>query len=151
MEASPRPLHILLADDDADDRLFFEEALTEIPISSRLTTFEDGQKLMDFLSEKQHPVPPDLIFLDINMPCKNGKVCLKEIRSNRKFEDVPIIMFSTSSRQRDIDEAYSDGANLYISKSIFFEDDVNILKRLFAINWNEYQPKPGKKRFVLGL
>ena len=151
MEASPRPLHILLADDDADDRSFFEEALTEVPVSSTLTTLEDGQKLMDFLAEIRHPPPPDLIFLDINMPCKNGKVCLKEIRSNRKFEDVPVIMFSTSSQQRDIDEAYSDGANLYISKSVFFEDDVNILKRLLAINWKEYQPKPGKKRFVLGL
>lgn len=149
MEAVSRPIQILLADDDADDREFFEEALMEVPGSAKLTTVEDGQKLLDFLSKIENPPPPDLIFLDINMPVKTGKACLKEIRGHQRYRDIPIIMFSTSSQRVDIEETYSNGANLYISKSIFFEDDVNILKRLISLNWKDYMPRPDKDKFVL--
>ncbi len=82
------------------------------------------------------------------MPCKTGGVCLKEIRGNQKFKDVPIVMFSTSTHHNDIDESYESGANMYVSKSIFFEDDVSILKKLLSINWEEYRPKSSKNKFV---
>ena len=146
-----RPLEIFLADDDADDRSLFEEAVLETKSLVKLTTVESGSQLMELLSEINEPPPPDLIFLDINMPGKTGKVCLREIRSNRKFDRVPIIMFSTSSFHYDIDETYKNGANLYVCKSVFFEDEINALQKLFSLNWQAYLVSPSKEKFIFSL
>jgi CheY-like chemotaxis protein len=143
-----QPLHVLLADDDDDDRSLFKEALSEVKTPTSLITIEDGRKLMDYLARIKSPPPPDIIFLDINMPFKTGKECLREIRKDQKFENVPIIMFTTSSRRQDIDETFEHGANLYVPKSSFFDDDVNILSKLFSLNWDEYIP-PARDSFVL--
>jgi DNA-binding response OmpR family regulator len=142
-------LHILLADDDADDRAFFREALILAALHAELITVEDGKQLMDYLTTIDVPPPPDIIFLDINMPYKNGKACLREIRNNQKFNNVPVIMFSTSSHHKDIDDAYTNGANMYICKSDFFDDEVNMLNTLFSPNWKEQLANPSKDRFIL--
>jgi CheY-like chemotaxis protein len=92
------PLHILLADDDADDRSFFENALKEIPIEARLTAVNDGEELMDYLSKNSEQLP-DVLFLDLSMPRKGGFECLTEIREDLKLKDFPIVMFSTSYTQ----------------------------------------------------
>jgi len=114
-----KPIKILYADDDKDDRELFQQALKDAHTDAKLTTVEDGDKLMKYLAQVdgQHP---DIIFLDINMPCKNGKECLKEIRSKKELDEVPIVMFSTSSYKEDIDETFANGANLYVSKPVFF-------------------------------
>lgn len=137
MKLNENLIQILLVDDDADDRDFFEEALQDSGIPSNLTTVIDGEKLTDFLAEIENPPPPDIIFMDINMPYKDGKTCLREIRKDRKFREVPIIMFSTSTHTRDIEESFNCGANLYLSKGAFFENDVHILKQIFGTNWRE--------------
>jgi CheY-like chemotaxis protein len=142
------PIKILLAEDDEDDREFFKDALKEANPATKLKTLENGEQLMKYLTSVDG-VHPDIIFLDINMPCKNGKQCLKEIRSNKKLDDVPVIMFSTSSYKEDIDETFKNGANLYVSKPVFFKDEVKILKKIFALNWQEELLKRDKKRFVL--
>jgi CheY-like chemotaxis protein len=134
-------IQLLLADDDADDRTLFQEAVKELSLPVELILLEDGEQLMSYLREVKQPPPPDIIFLDINMPGKTGDVCLKEIRSNPYFNTVPVIMFSTSIHTPYIKEAYANGATLYVSKSLFFEDDVNYLKRILAINWNDYLPQ----------
>ncbi len=99
------PLNILLADDDTDDRFFFEKALKEISIATHLTTVEDGEQLMDWLAENSDHLP-DILFLDLSMPRKTGFECLTEITENEKLKDIPVVVFSTSF-QRDIN--YENG------------------------------------------
>ncbi len=141
-------IKILYADDDADDREFFQDALEEAHTNAKLTTVEDGDKLMKYLAEVdgQHP---DIIFLDINMPRKTGKQCLKEIRNDNLLAHIPVIMFSTSAYKEDIEETFANGANLYVSKPVFFNDEVEILKKIFALHWQKEHLKIDKKRFVL--
>jgi CheY-like chemotaxis protein len=90
-----KKLNILLAEDDQDDRDFFDKALKEIPIPTHLTTVYDGEQLMNYLSKNSEHLP-DVIFLDLNMPRKNGFECLCEIKENEKLKDIPVVMFSTS-------------------------------------------------------
>jgi CheY-like chemotaxis protein len=121
------PLMILLADDDESDRLLFKEAFGELKIKSVVHTVNNGRQLMDYLRKKDATLP-HLIFLDLNMPRKNGLECLKEIRSNEKFKKIPIAIYSTSAFKIDIDETFSNGANVYIKKP----SDFNILKQLLT-------------------
>ena len=116
-------LHIILADDDIDDRLFFDKALKEIPIPSRLTTLNDGEQLMNYLIENSEHLP-DILFLDLSMPRKTGIECLSEIKENEKLKDLPVIMLSTSFPR---DNKYEQ----------------NIIKTLFTIGALDYIRKPG--------
>ncbi len=142
-------IRIFLADDDADDRFFFERAISKAALHANITTAEDGQQLIDLLAEIEQPPPPDIIFLDINMPCKNGKDCLIEIRNNDKFNMVPVIMFSTSTHHRDIDETFETGASRYIHKTEFFDNQLNMLEKLFCEDWKTLLLTPVKEQFVL--
>ena len=114
-------LNILLADDDIDDRLFFDNALKELPISTHLTTVHDGEQLMNYLSENSEHLP-NVLFLDLSMPRKTGYECLIEIKQNKELEDLYVVMFSTSF-PRDIkyeldmiNTLYQIGAHDYIRK-----------------------------------
>src|SRR4051812_39539406 len=109
------PMHIILADDDEDDRNFFNDAIKELKMNSKLTIFNDGKELIDYL-EQEDTVMPHILFLDLNMPCKTGFDCLKEIRSNPRFKDISIAIYSTSSSEKDIEETFIGGANVYIKK-----------------------------------
>jgi len=146
----PNPIHLLLADDDEDDRILFKDVITELSISAFLITVEDGEKLMGLLSTLPTSPPPHVIFLDINMPRKNGIECLAEIRSNSKFDNVPVFMFSTSVDLQDIDVTYQKGANLYIPKSFFFTAQKEIIEGLFSVHWKKYLTKIPKEKFVFG-
>jgi len=95
-----KQLNILLAEDDQDDRDFFDKALKEIPIPTHLTTVNEGEKLMEYLYKNSEHLP-DVLFLDLNMPRKNGFECLVEIKENEKLKDLPVVMF-TISCPRDI-------------------------------------------------
>src|ERR1017187_105912 len=110
-----KPLKILLADDDKDDRLFFRMALEALTIPTKLATVVEEEKLMDYLSDNADQLP-DLIFLDINMPRKNGIECLSEIKQNKKLKDLPVIMFSTSNSRDKISTVFKNGADVYIHK-----------------------------------
>ena len=90
-----KQLNILLAEDDQDDRDFFDEALKEILIPVHLTTVYDGEQLMNYLYKNSKQLP-NVIFLDLNMPRKNGFECLCEIKENEKLKDIPVVVFSTS-------------------------------------------------------
>ncbi len=108
-------LNILLADDDNDDCMFFKKALGEISVSSQLTIVNDGEKLMNYLTENTDHLPL-VLFLDINMPRKNGLECLYEIRQNKKLKDLPVVMFSTTNSWDTIDMLFKGGSNVYIHK-----------------------------------
>ncbi len=110
-----KELNILLADDDADDCSFFQQALKELPIASKLVTVNDGDQLMKYLAENTEHLP-HVLFLDINMPRKSGMECLSEIRQNEKLKNLPVVMFSTSNSWDTINLLFKSGANVYIHK-----------------------------------
>lgn len=141
-------IRILLADDDADDRLFFQEAVTDSVVRAEYSGVESGLQLIDFLSNVQASPVPDVIFLDINMPGMDGKECLREIRNQVQFADTPIIMLSTSTSAKDIDETYRDGANMYISKALFYMDSENWIEKLFPSDWRQGLLHPPREKFA---
>ncbi len=108
-------LNILLADDDIDDCLFFKHAMEELLLSDQLTTVHDGEQLMRYLSDNSAHLP-DVLFLDINMPRKNGLECLSEIKQNTMLKDIPVVIFSTSNPREKIDMVFKNGADIYIHK-----------------------------------
>lgn len=114
-------LKILLADDDKDDCYLFREALSELPLKTDLITVHDGEQLMDYL-EKHLQNLPNVLFLDLNMPKKNGFECLTEIKHTSALKDLPVVMFSTSyprdmGYEQDIIKVlYNIGAKDYIRK-----------------------------------
>ena len=144
------PLHIMLADDDEDDRNFFNDAINDLKISHKLTIFKNGQDLMEYL---EHPdtVLPDILFLDLNMPCKTGNECLKDIRSNPKFKDISIAIYSTSSSDKDIEETFVGGANIYIKKPNDFSKLKKVLNEVVNINWQFHTSKLNKDTFFFSI
>jgi CheY-like chemotaxis protein len=102
-------IRILMAEDDEDDRSFFRQALLDSNIESELTAVTDGRQLIDYLVDVQDLLAPHVIFLDINMPGMDGKACLREIRRQEKFSTIPVIILSTSTRLKDIEDTYRDG------------------------------------------
>lgn len=109
------PFHILLADDDETDRMLFVEAFSELKINTIVRTFNDGIHLMEWL--KRHRIHgPHFLFLDLNMPLKNGLECLKEIKENENLKELFIAIYSTSYSEKDMDETFQLGANIYITK-----------------------------------
>ncbi|SFF20215.1 response regulator [Flavobacterium xueshanense] len=128
------PMHILLADDDEDDRTFFSEAITELKMDNKLTLFKDGKDLMDYL-ELPNIKLPHILFLDLNMPGKTGIDCLKEIRANTRFKDVSVAIYSTSSSKKDIEDTFIEGANIYIKKPNDFSMLKKVIKEVVNMNW----------------
>lgn len=142
-------INILLVDDDADDRDFFRQAVLDSGIEAELTAVEDGQELIAFLLDPEDPAAPDVIFLDLNMPGMDGKACLLEIRLQPKFSATPVIILSTSNRLKDIDETYRGGANVYISKTVFYTNSAQWIRELFPPDWQTVLKYPSRDRFVL--
>jgi CheY-like chemotaxis protein len=140
---------IFLADDDADDRLFFEDALQQITVPSQLTLSTDGLELMSNL-ESVVPPPPDVIFLDLNMPRKNGLQCLEEIRSTPTLKSIPVVIFSTTASDEEVSKTYQHGANHYICKPRSFGLLVKAIEKVLTLDmW--MKPQPTKEEFVLTI
>ncbi len=143
-------LHVLLADDDDDDRLFFRDAIEEVKVKTVVNMVNDGVELMDYLNNSDTRLP-NLIFLDLNMPRKGGMECLKDIRSNNKLKDLSIAIYSTSALEKDIEETFIKGANIYIKKPNDFEVLKSILAKVITINWQYHTSGLNKENFILNL
>lgn len=139
--------HIILAEDDEDDSLFFEDALRSVSDPPSLTRARDGVELTALLSASS--TLPDVIFLDINMPRKNGAQCLAEIRTKKDLQHLPIVVLSTSSSQDIIDDMYASGANLYVQKPSDFGMWKRVIARVLELDWNIHTPFSVKKIFTL--
>jgi len=109
------PINILLANDDSDERYFFERAVKELPVATKLTTVIDGITLMEYLYLNSESLP-DILFLDINMPQKNGKECLMEIKCSETLKHLPVVMYSTTRNDKEIDILYQHGATSFLLK-----------------------------------
>ncbi|MBE9460266.1 response regulator [Dyadobacter subterraneus] len=122
--------NIFLADDDEDDTFLFQEALEQLSLSSSLVTAENGLELMKKLNSSD--VAPDMIFLDMNMPVKNGLECLSELRATETFRQTPVIILSTSVAGYLLESAYNAGANLYVQKPTSFSSLISILEQCLS-------------------
>src|ERR1035438_3420451 len=124
---SLKHLKILLADDDIDDCVFFKDALKDLVISTNLTTVHDGEQLMHLLVNETIEFP-HVLFLDLNMPRKNGFECLSEIKSSEKLKSLPVIIFSTSFEQEVVNLLYKNGAQYFIRKPSEFPQFKKIIQ-----------------------
>src|SRR5436190_477916 len=141
---------ILLAEDDDDDSMLFKEALTEISVSANLKRVKDGEELMHNLSKSNDELP-DILFLDINMPRKNGFECLVEIKKSEKLKHLPVVILSTSSGKELVVKMYNAGANLYICKPNQFGQLKKIIQLTISTNWSEYIPQPPFENFMINI
>lgn len=143
-------LNIALADDDEDDRFLFKDAIDEIGIKTKLSVFKNGKELMDYLS-LPNVILPEIVFLDLNMPIKNGMQCLQEIRENKNLKDLCVAIYSTSSSENDITDTFVKGANIYINKPSSFKDLKKALERVLRLNWQYHTSTLNQETFLLRL
>lgn len=140
------PVRILLADDDHDDTFLFQEALLQVPIEANLSVAENGMELLRILRDASDK--PDIIFLDMNMPVKNGLECLEEIRGTAAYAEVPIVILSTSVAQYLWESAFRNGANLYIQKPTSFNGLIEILRKCLLEQAGAAMPE-GLEQFLI--
>lgn len=144
--------NIFLTDDDPDDCLLFSEALQEVSghEKTQLTIATDGVKLMQALDESVPPAP-EIIFLDLNMPRKNGFECLDEIRNDPRLKDIPVVIFSTSSNKDVVERTYQQGANYYICKPQSYLVLKKTIAFVLSIDPKHLKSKPLREQFVINL
>jgi CheY-like chemotaxis protein len=129
-----RPIVILLADDDEEDRMLASDALEESRVVNDLRFVEDGEELLDYLfhrgkySDPESSPTPGLILLDLNMPRKDGREALREIKANADLRRIPIVVLTTSKAEEDIYRTYDLGANSFITKPVSFEGLVAVMR-----------------------
>ena len=135
MKDDVKAITILMADDDEDDRLMAEEAMQEARLLNDVHFVKDGVELMEYLcyqGEFNHDNAPrpDLILLDLNMPRKDGREALQEIKADPELRQIPIVVLTTSKADEDIYRTYDLGVNSYITKPVSFEGLVEVMKSL---------------------
>lgn len=139
---------ILLAEDDEDDFHLFGEAVGEFDKMIQLIWVKDGEELMKRLTRDKAELP-DVIFLDINMPRKNGFECLTAIRQDEALKHLPVIIFSTSNDKALITWMYNAGANLYLCKPTDFRSLKRSIQKAIFLDWKKQTPYPPVNDFVL--
>ena len=138
MSSTRKTITILMADDDEDDRMFAQDALVEARLANHIDFVEDGEELMDYLRHRgkydndngNGPTRPGLILLDLNMPRKDGREALKEIKADPNLRQIPVVVLTTSKAQEDIFRTYDLGVSSFITKPVSFEGLVDIMKTL---------------------
>ena len=146
--ASKIPIHhILLADDDKDDCTLFKDALDDLPFATHLTTVPNGEQLMQLLNKNEEL--PDLLFLDLNMPRKNGFECLSEIKQDEKLKRISVIIISTSFDPDIVNRLYIQGARYYIRKPNVYADLVKAIHKAITLTSQGNSFQPSEEEFVL--
>jgi CheY-like chemotaxis protein len=140
-------LNILLADDDADDCLFFKDAVTAFIPAKNFRAVHDGELLMQVLKNETTKLP-DILFLDLNMPRKNGFECLVEIKQHQKLKTLPVVIFSTSNATDNMEILFKTGADVYIRKPRDFNQLVKIIQHALPMT-AENIPAKAKLKYVL--
>ena len=141
-------LRILLVEDDIDDIQFFTEAIQKLELKSDVTVARSCDQLFSHLDSVNNF---DVVFLDINIPLLDGHQCLKKIKSSDQFKDLPIIMFTGSSTESDIQNAYENGAHYHVVKPYAHSNYVESLKIVLKENWKTKPQRPAKENFVVNL
>ncbi|MEX2604489.1 MAG: response regulator [Gracilimonas sp.] len=150
MEIQKVPLRVLLTDDDEGDRLVFKEIIDEMETDTIVHMVNDGEELMDFLKKANNPLP-HIIFLDLNMPNMNGIECLKEIRSDDRYSEVSIAIYSTSTSDMDIKDTFQFGANIYITKPGNYNELKKVLAKALTVTRLNQDSDFNRANFVLKI
>lgn len=136
MSNKKKSIIILIADDDAEDRMLVKEALEESRLNNNIQFVENGEELMDYLNNRgkftdkdQYPAP-GLILLDLNMPKKDGREALKEIKNEEHLRMIPVVVLTTSKAEEDILRTYDLGVSSFITKPVTFSSLVDVMKTL---------------------
>jgi CheY-like chemotaxis protein len=148
LNQTTKPIRIFLADDNKEDRDTFKSVLEASEIPTTLQVCETCESLLTQLQAGENK--PDIIFLDLKMPDRNGKDCLREIRRKADFNHIPVIIFTTTAYIEDITEVYENGANLYAPKNVFFTNNTEAFHMIVTTTLNKDHLSPTKDRFVLG-
>jgi two-component system, response regulator len=149
MKAEGKMITIVLADDDPDDRQLTEDAFSENRLANQLHCVEDGEELMDYLHRRgkyeslRHDPLPGLILLDLNMPRKDGREALKEIKADPGLRRIPIVVLTTSKAEEDIVRSYDLGVNSYVTKPVTFKSLVELIKVLGRYWFEVVELPPG--------
>ena len=147
MKPERKGITILLAEDDADDRLLVKEALAEGRVLNDLRSVEDGEELLDYLRRQGRYADPEtsprpgLVLLDLNMPRKDGREALREIKADPDLKRIPVVVMTTSKAEEDVLRSYDLGANSYITKPVTFERLVELMK-VMGRYWIEFVELP---------
>jgi len=139
---------ILLADDDKDDNILFQAILDELPLSTHLTIVFNGEQLMNLLNDTNEQLP-DILFLDLNMPRKNGFTCLLEIKRSEKLKLLSVIIFSTSFEPEVVSLLYKNGAQYYIRKPNSYTQLKKLIYQALTLSTQVDIPYPSREQFVL--
>lgn len=145
----PLPIVIIIADDDPEDRMLAEDALEEARLANDIRFVEDGEELMDYLKQRGKYAEPDaaprpgMILLDLNMPRKDGREALAEIKEDPELRTIPVIILTTSDVDEDILRSYNLGAASFITKPVTFEGLVKVMLAL-KMYWFEIVALPGQ-------
>lgn len=145
--SDPISIHILLADDDTDDCNFFNDALAELPIVTNLTSVYDGEQLINYFATVTENVP-HVLFLDHNMPRKNGFECLTEIKKHALHNKIPVIIYSTTFDEQKAKQLFDIGADYYICKPADFEELKKVIHNALLLV-QEGKIKPLWQNFLL--
>jgi CheY-like chemotaxis protein len=140
-------LTVFYAEDDEEDQMIFREAISHLDNSLKLHIQKNGQELIDKLH--QPPPAPDVVFLDLNMPGKNGLQTLREIRESEKLKDTPVVIFTTSSDAESIEKTKELGASLFVTKPSMFNQLAVVLADVLAIDWNAQSSR--NRPFVMSV
>lgn len=142
--------HVLLADDDKDDRDDFMEAFNSLGMNVDLQTVKNGVELMEYLNTPSIKIP-HLVFLDLNMPKKSGLECLKEIRKIQRLKNLTVVIYSTSSSEKDMEDTFVNGANIYMKKPAHLTVLKKLLAQVLTINWQYHTSGLNRDNFLMQL
>ena len=143
-------IRILLADDDKDDRTDFIEAFETLKIATTVETVKNGIELMKYLNEPSATLP-HLLFLDLNMPKKSGLECLVEIKRMQRLKNLTVVIYSTSSSEKDIEDTFLSGANVYLKKPAHLTVLKKALLHILTIHWQYHTTALSRDNFLLQI
>jgi response regulator RpfG family c-di-GMP phosphodiesterase len=136
---------VVVADDDTDDFELLADVIRSLPLKVMVSRADNGNVLMKLIHEKI----PDLLFLDIILPYKDGKDCIREIRSDKKFDSLPIIVYTSIRDLETVEFCYRWGTNLFVHKPHTYSEIGDVVRKIFSINWKKLRYYPTRNEFVV--
>ena len=142
--------HVLLADDDKDDRDDFMDAFKSLKLSIEMQVVNNGIELMKYLNDPS-AVIPHILFLDLNMPKKSGLECLIELKKIERLKNLTVVIYSTSSSEKDMEDTFLNGANVYMKKPAHLTVLKKLLSHVLTINWQYHTSGLNRDNFLMQL